>query len=745
MKVANKDNVIDLTDAEEIPKISWGEQFEWLNMRSLQLDPHLKPAPKQSILQVWVPIHNAGQNDNPPLTHKRLVQAVEELYQHLSAGKIKWITEVKSQALPVLSVSQKYGLMLLHSRNPDGSWMIETSKGLENLKKLPADALFTAILGTGRRIKDLKAWDLFRRILLEHKQYFVYAIIATVLINVLALITSLYSMQVYDRVIPNHGIDTLVALTIGVCGGIILEAVSKFLRSYIMDLAIEEMDLKLSHDIFERLVRVRMDQFPASVGTLSGQLRSYEMIRGFATSATLYLLVDTPFGLFFLFVIWLIGGELIALVPLSFFFISLLFGLSLRKRTEQHVKSSQAASHRKMGLLVETVEGAETIKGNGSTWHFLAKWNALSRKSVEEDLNIRRISEGGMFYAAGLQQLSYVVLIAVGAYIAATTTDLTTGGLIAASIISGRVLQPVTALPSLLVQWSNAKSALESLESVFRLEQDNQDTDQPIMLEHINGDFLLEKVTFSYPGRPHTLDIKNLSIKKGERVGLIGSLGSGKTTMLKLLSGMYRPQIGRVLLDGVDIQHISRTILSQKIGILPQHIRLFAGTLRENLLAGIIGVSDQRLREMCEYTGVMSIINSHSKGLDMPITEGGQGVSGGQKQCIALTRLLLSNPQIWLLDEPTASMDDATEMRALQLLSKLVRPEHTLVLVTHKPLLLNLVTRLIVLTHEGIVLDGPRDEVLRTIREQHQKQQEQQAQQAQQASQTFTTMSSTTK
>jgi len=561
------------------------------------------------------------------------------------------------------------------------------------------------------------AYALFRTALLSRKSIFAQAAAASLLANTLALAASIYSMQVYDRVIPTQGISTLIVLTVGVLIASALELIIKISRAHVLEAGVKGMDLELSHAIFARLLGIRMDQFPASVGTLSAQLRSYEMIRRFASSATLYLVVDTPFALIFLVVIALLAGVQMAAIPLVFFVLALTLGLFYRSRIARHAQSSNAAANLKLGLLVETVESAESIKAAGAGERQLARWNFLSQQSVEDDLQIQRYSEQSTYLAAFLQQVSYIVLIAAGAWIAATSTNLTMGGLIACSILSGRVLGPIAALPGLIVQWAHARAALDSLEKVFALQGDNHAVARPLSPAVIQGEWRIENLKFTYPGRPRPLTLPHTLIRPGEKVAILGPIGTGKTTLLKLMAGLFAPQEGQVLLDGLDIQQIERSHLSAHLGYLPQDVKLLAGTLRDNLSTGLDDLTEAALLQAGRLTGVDQLIASHPQGLDMPIFEGGNGVSGGQKQLIALTRLLLSRPAAWLLDEPTAAMDEATEQRSLACLRQAIGPAQTLILVTHKPVLLNLVDRLIVLLPEGGVLDGPKAAVLDHLRQ----------------------------
>ncbi len=561
------------------------------------------------------------------------------------------------------------------------------------------------------------AYALFKNALLARKSIFVQAAAASLMANLLALAASIYSMQVYDRVIPTRGISTLIVLTVGVLIASVLELIVKISRSHVLEAGVKGMDLELSHAVFARLLGIRMDQFPASVGTLSAQLRSYEMIRRFASSATLYLVVDTPFALIFLAVIALLAGVQMAAIPVVFFVLALMIGLFYRSRIALHAQSGNAASNHKLGLLVETVESAESIKATGASERQLARWNYLSRQSLDDDLQIQRYSEQSTYLAAFLQQMSYIVLIAAGAWIAATSTNLTMGGLIACSILSGRVLGPIAALPGLIVQWAHARAALDSLEKVFALQCDNHAVARPLTPERIQGEWRIENLQFTYRGRARPLTLPPTLIRHGEKVAILGPIGSGKTTLLKLMAGLFAPQEGQVLLDGLDIQQIDRAHLSAHLGYLPQDVKLLAGTLRDNLSARLDDIPEAAVLEISRITGVDQLIASHPQGLDMPIFEGGNGVSGGQKQLIALSRLLLSRPSAWLLDEPTAAMDELTEQRSLAALRQTIAADHTLILVTHKPVLLGLVDRLIVLLPGGGVMDGPKDAVLERLRQ----------------------------
>jgi ATP-binding cassette subfamily C protein LapB len=344
----------------------------------------------------------------------------------------------------------------------------------------------------------------------------------------------------------------------------------------------------------------------------------------------------------------------------------------------------------------------------------LSKWIDVSDEAMKHDMVLRGITEKSSYISGMLQQVSYVGLIGVGAYLAAEG-HMTMGSLIACSILSGRAMAPVAQIPGLMVQAAHARAALKHLENVFSLERDNHEVERPIIPEKLRGHFILERVRFAYQGMQKALYIPSLLIQPGEKIGLIGPIGAGKSTLLRILTGMYRANEGRVLLDNLDIHQVSRQFLGERIAYLQQDHRLFSGTLRENLLIGIPDPGDEAIRSIAEKTGLLALISNHPKGLDLPIAEGGKGLSGGQRQLLAFTRILLSKPDIWLLDEPTASMDSATEQRCMSLLAQAIKPQDTVVLVTHKQHLLKFVNRLICIVNHQILIDGPRDEVLKKL------------------------------
>lgn len=558
---------------------------------------------------------------------------------------------------------------------------------------------------------------LLRKTIITHKGIVIETVIASFIISLLALAVSLFSMQVYDRVIPTRSEYTLIILSSGVGLVILFEALMKFARSYVMDRMIVGMDQNLSRSVFERLLKVRVDQMPNSVGSLAAQLRGYEQVRGFFTASTLFTLVDLPMSALFLVIITVIASPIIATVPLIAAIIGLVLGLYSRNKINKIAQEGAVASYQKTGILVETVEGIETIKAGSGNWKFLSKWLDIMTVTIQNDLKMRHANDNLNYTMQILQQVSYVGIVITGAYIV-MSGDMTIGGLIASTILGGRILSPIINVPNMLVQYSHAKAAQMNIEKLFELEQDNQGVTYPLSPSKIHGNYQCNQLQFSYTNNDRlALKVANLTIRAGERVAILGAIGSSKSTLLKLLSGLYAPTSGHILLDGLDMHQISRESLSNQIGYLQQDHRLFQGTLRDNLLIGMPTPSDDHLSRSLHRTGLIRLVSGHSSGLDLMISEGGKGLSGGQKQLVAFTRLILTQPSVWLLDEPTASMDHAQEQQCIQALAQEFRdPQKTLILSTHKPALLALVDRIIFMDGGNIIMDGPKQAVLNQLR-----------------------------
>lgn len=637
--------------------------------------------------------------------------AVVELYKCLGLAPSRWRSALDEVDLPVVALVPGLGYSFVYERAGDGSWLVEGPAGRERLIGWPEGASFLAVRMPEVEGGALTAKEMFRNIFRTDRAWIVQAALASTLASILVLGTSLYSMQVYDRVIAQGGVSTLIVLSVGVLIAIIIEFAVKVARSEIVDRAVHSIDVECAQGVFAQMLDVRLDQFPASVGTLAAQVRGFESVRGFKVALMLYLATDAPFALFFLFIMFLLAGPAIAIVPAVAFCIALAIGISFKRAIQRHSSRMDLVGNRRQGLLVEAIQGAELLKSSGGGWRMQGRWNTLSQQTGEEGMQVKKLNDFAGYCTACIQQLSYVGLIATGAYLATTHNELSIGAIIACSILSGRVLTPVNQIPGLLVQWAHARVAMDNLEKLFALQKDNHGAETPLVPEVIKGSLEVRAAEFSYHGQPTPISL-SLRIAAGERVAILGGIGAGKSTLLKLLSGLIKPEKGQVLLDGLDIQQVAVERRAEALGYLPQTTRLISGTLRDNLTLGMPHIGDEEILAAAELSGLSSVLSSRPEGLDIRIAEGGEGLSGGQKQLVSFTRVLLARPLLWLLDEPTAAMDDASEERCLNALREAVRPGQTLVLVTHKLRLLEMVDRIVLLTPQGVAVDGPREAVL---------------------------------
>lgn len=576
-----------------------------------------------------------------------------------------------------------------------------------------------------------KSW--FWQVIGRFRRYYYQIIIATVLINFLALVSSLYVMQVYDRVIPNQTYETLWALSIGVFIAVLFEFITKLVRGHLTDIAGKKADLIISAALFRRVMALRLLEKPTSSGSYANNLRDFEAVREFMTSASLLVLADFPFLILFLVVISIIGGKL-AFVPLiiipSVIIVSLLGQRSLAKAINVSMKESS----QRQGLAVEAIEGIETLKVNNATNWAQQKWDDYTAKTAAASIKTRDISNFLVNFAVAMQQLNTVGLVLVGTHLIHSKNpeeQITMGALMASVILSGRALAPLGQIAGLATRYQSAKHALEGINKIVERPIERAPDRQYITPTETRGELRFNRVSFAY-GKDLSPALRDVSlhIKAGEKVAILGSIGSGKSTLLKLASGLYDSgQGGNVTLDNVDLRQIDPNFLRNQVTLLNQAPRLFLGTLRENMdLARTDGFSstDQDLLNALSRFGLEKIIQGHPHGLDMPLGEDGQGLSGGQKQIIALARLTLKQPRVVLLDEPTTGLDGATENIALNALAQWAH-DKTLVVVTHRPQVLKMVSRVIVMDNGVVAMDGPRDAVLQRLMQNEQQQQEQKA------------------
>ena len=570
---------------------------------------------------------------------------------------------------------------------------------------------------------DLPEYDLpkswFWKVIWRFKGYYYQVILATFIVNFLALVSSLYVMNVYDRVIPNQAYETLWVLSIGVVLANLFEFAAKMIRGHLTDIAGKKADLIISSALFRRVMALRLADRPASAGSYANNLREFESVREFMTSASLLTLVDLPFLLLFITVIWVVGGKL-ALIPLFIIPIVIIVGFLVQRPLSRYINESMKESSQRQGLAVEALEGIETLKTNNATTWAQQRWDEYTAKTSASSIKVKDTSNFMVNFAVVMQQLNTVGLVILGTYLihAENPADrITMGALIASVILSGRALAPLAQVAGLATRFQQAKLALAGVNNIVERPVERHPERKYITLANVQGNIGFENVSFQYQqeGAPAVTGL-NITIRPGEKVGVLGRIGSGKSTMLKLASGLYDGSEGNVTLDGVDMRQIDPNFLRNKVVLLSQSPRLFLGTLRENMdLARTDGFStDQELLAALKRFGLDRIIRNHPRGLDMPLGEDGLGLSGGQKQIIALARMTLRHPRVVLLDEPTTGLDQATERMSLNALAQWSK-DKTMVVVTHRPQVLQIVNRIIVMDNGKVVMDGPRDLVLQKL------------------------------
>ncbi|MGI9452668.1 MAG: type I secretion system permease/ATPase [Geminicoccaceae bacterium] len=538
-------------------------------------------------------------------------------------------------------------------------------------------------------------------------------VLAALMINLFALASPLFVMNVYDRVVPNQAIETLWALSLGVITVFLFDFLLRTLRGYFVDTAGKAADIKLASRIFEQVLGIKMATRPGSAGAFANNLREFETLRDFFTSATLVAVIDLPFVGLFVAIVWLIGGP-IALVPAiaipTVIVLGLLVQLPLKRITQQTFREAA----QKHGLLVESINGLETIKSVGAEGQIQRRWEQVVGATAQSTTKARFYASFGVNAAALAQNLTTVGIVIFGVHRIGEGL-LTVGGLVACTIITGRAMAPLAQVAGILTRYHQARAAYRALTTVMEMPTERPPSTRFLHRPTFEGHIAFKGVSFAYPGEKiKALDDVSFRIAAGERVGVIGKVGSGKTTIEKLLLGFFEPDDGTVLIDGVDLRQIDPSDLRRNVGALLQDVVLFDGTLRDNITLGAGYTDDDAVLEAASLAGVESFAHRHPLGFDANVGERGGHLSGGQRQAVALARALLQDPPILLLDEPTSAMDNSSENRFKQQLQGILA-QKTLLLITHRTSLLSVVDRLIVMDGGRIVADGPKNDVLQAL------------------------------
>jgi ATP-binding cassette, subfamily C, bacterial LapB len=539
---------------------------------------------------------------------------------------------------------------------------------------------------------------------------------ASVLVNIFTVLSPIFFMNVYDRVVPNKAFETFWVLAIGMIVMYLFDFGLKLLRGWFIDVAGRRADMALSSALFEQVMARRLDAGHESVGTLANNVREFESLREFFTSATMTTLIDLPFVLFFIAVIALVGGWAMAAVPLVAIPVVLAMGVALQVPLRDRIRRVFRATEAKHAILIETLGSIEVVKALGASSQMQRKWEEVVDYVAKEGLGTRFLSSLAVNFSIWVQMMVGVATLAVGVYLVGEN-HLTTGGLIACTIIAGRALAPLSTVASLLTRYHQSMSALAALNKIMDAPRERPRDRSFVHRPALGGDIRFQDVAFKYPGSElDALAGVSFAIKEGDRVGIIGRIGSGKTTLAKLLVALYQPQSGSILVDGTDIRAIDPVDLRRAVGYLPQNISLFAGSVRDNLLVGAPGVDDAAILRAASIAGLIDIVNRHPKGFDMPVGERGEALSGGQRQTVALARALITDPPILVLDEPTHAMDHTAEERLkAQMQSELAGK--TILIVTHRESLLSVINTLVVMDRGRVVAVGPKDLVLQAIAE----------------------------
>ena len=554
-------------------------------------------------------------------------------------------------------------------------------------------------------------WSTFR----EALPLYTEVILAALLINLFALASPLFIMNVYDRVVPNHAIETLWVLGLGVTIVYCFDLLMRTLRGYYIDVAGKRADIILSATLFERVLGIKLAARPPSVGAFANNLHEFDTFRDFFTSATLSTLIDLPFVFLFIFIIWLIGGP-VAIVPLVVLPLSLLTGFLAQRALAGKIQELLRHGAQKQATLIETLTGLETIKSLGAEGIIQRRWEQVSGTIAQLGLKTRFLSSGAINITVFLQQMATVAVVIYGVYLI-SDGELSMGGLIASTILTGRALAPLAQMAATLTRYQQAKSAYTATDSIMSTPVERPADRDFLARPQLSGGIEFRNVSFSYPGQTvEVLDRVSFKLEPGEHTAIIGRIGSGKSTIERLILGLYEPSSGSILVDGTDSRQLDPADLRRNIGYVPQDSFLFYGSVKENIMLGMPHADDQEVLRSASIAGVTDFVNKHPSGFDMQVGERGEMLSGGQRQSIAVARALLRNPPVLVMDEPSNAMDNTTEEIFKTRFEKWAQ-DKTLILVTHRASLLSLVGRIIVMDNGRIIADGTKEHVLDALKQ----------------------------
>lgn len=625
--------------------------------------------------------------------------------------------------LPAVLILEEGDAAVLVERRPNGDCLVIPGDGGGGEALVPATELAArysgyallarpehrfAAAGGERELPRPRAW--FWGTLMENWWTYLQVALASVVINLFALANPLFTMNVYDRVLPNNAVESGVALAIGAASVFLFDFLLRNLRAWFIDFVGRRADVILACRIFDQVLDMKIAHRPASGGAFAAIVREFETVRDFFTSATLSTFIDLPFAFLFVGVIALISPP-IGLFLLAVVLLVLVWSALIQIPMARVVSRSQKQGEHKHGVLIESLAGLETLKMVGAEGRMRLLWEDLVGQTAALGQRSRLYSSLGVHFVQMAQQMSMIGVVLFGIFLVGDGS-LSAGGLIACVILSGRATGPMAQVAQLTMRFHQARASLRSLDAIMRLPVERPPSAQLLNRPYLSGALSFENVTFSYPGGGgEVLRDIGFTIAAGERVGIVGRVGSGKSTIAKLAGGLYEPEKGSVRLDGTDVRQIEPSDLRANVGFVPQELFLFRGTIRENITIAAPSANDLDVLEVARAVGLHDFITQHPAGYDLQVGERGDGLSGGQRQAVALARALLKGPNLLILDEPTSSMDTRSEEQVVANLERLLQ-DRTILLITHRLSLLKLVDRLIVLDKGRVVADGPREEVL---------------------------------
>ena len=648
---------------------------------------------------------------------QQLAVVIKELQlKRVQVAQLSW-NRFDQRRLPAMVLHQDQwhlveqaaeGLLLLTEAN--GEQRELPSDELENqlllwLRTAPAAPQKTAFFAKGNIAARLVLDEVFKE-----RRWLRDTLLASLVVNFLAISTPIFAMQVYDRVVPTLAYATLHTLVAGMVVVIVLNWLLKTVRARILDSVSCAVDKAVSQQVFDHVMGLQLDSRPRSLGTLAAQVGGLDQVRQFFTSSVIFSLIDLPFALMFIGFIALIGGP-IAYVYALLLPVAVLIGWITQRRLRNLMKEQMMRTNERQGLLVDAIQGAESIRSSNAGWRFSEQWQQITNTISKYNIQQKAISNRATVTTSSLGMIAFVGAIVVGVG-QVEAGNLTMGAMIACSLLGGRVIAPVAQSVQLFTQWQNVNQALQMVNQVLLQDKDRPPGKTLLMPDQAPDKIELDGVSFSYPQSPvKQISINQLSFKQGERVALLGPIGSGKSTLLKILAGLYRPTEGRIRLGNADLWEIDPHMVAEHVAYLPQSVHLFKGTLRSNLdLSGVAG--DSHLLQVSEMLGIDSIAADNPQGMDLEISEGGEGLSGGQRQLVGLGRVFLGQPKIWLLDEPTSSLDGETEQKVLQAIQSQVKEDDILFISTHRPGLASKLANRVLVINRGEVTDDGSPEVV---------------------------------